>query len=84
MGWKLLGEFGSSPGFLSMSATEASLRDGGTEPVLREVLMIWVMRGEMTGRQFLRRVVGMGSRQDEELFVPVMYLDSSRGEIREK
>lgn len=38
----------------------------------------------MTGRQFLRRVDGIGSIQDEELFVLEMYFDSSGARERRK
>lgn len=45
--------------------------------------MMLEMRGEMTRRQFLRRAVGIGSRQDVEFLVPVMNLGRFRGETGE-
>ena len=43
--------------------TAAVFRQEGTEPDRRDVLMIFVSRGQSTGRQDLVREVGMGSRR---------------------
>lgn len=68
---------GSSPGFLRMGVTAASLSEGGIEPELREVLMISVMSVEIAGRQSLMRWDGMGSRTHVDVFIPVRIFDSS-------
>jgi len=46
---------GLSPGFLRMGVTAASLSERGTEPDLREELMISVMSVEMAGKESLMR-----------------------------
>ena len=66
-----------------MGVTAASFRVSGTEPELKEELMMLMMSGEMGGRQFLTRVDGMGSRAQVELFMPTMSLDSCVGETGE-
>ena len=44
-----------SPGFLRMGVIAASLSEGGTEPDLKEELMISVMSVEMAGKESLMR-----------------------------
>lgn len=56
-------------------------RGWGTEPELRERLMIDVMRGKIIGRQFLTKPDGMKLRAQVEVFVPVMTMDRRAGEI---
>ena len=46
---------GLSPGFLRMGVTAASLSKWGTEPDLRENLMISVISVEMAGKESLMR-----------------------------
>ncbi len=55
MGQKLVILSGLSPGFLRIGVIAASLSDWGTEPELREELMISVMSGEIAGRQSFTR-----------------------------
>ena len=83
MGRKLLMVSGSSPGFLRMGVTAASLSVSGIEPELREELIIAMMSGAMAGRQSLTRVDGMGSRIQVELLIPVVKEESSDGGIGE-
>ena len=83
MGRKLLGLSGLRPGFLMMGVTAASLRVWGTEPELREVLIMVVMSGEITGRQSLMSVEGMGSKVQVEVFIPVMMVINSAGDTGE-
>ncbi len=84
MGRKLFGLSGSSPGFLMTGVMAASLRGWGTEPEEREALMRLMMSGEMTGRQSLMSLEGMGSRVQVEVFIPVMMVVSCAGDTREK
>ena len=60
--------------------TAASFRDSGTEPEVREELMMVVLSGEIVGRQVLTMADGMGSRTEVEFFILVMMGRSSRGE----
>lgn len=57
---------GSRPGFLRMGVTAANLRDWGTDPEVREELMMMAISGEIVGRQDLTREDGMGSRTEVE------------------
>ena len=66
-----------------MGVTDASLSVCGTEPEMREELMMLVMRGEITGRQSLMSLDGMGSRVQVELFMPAMILGSCVGDTGE-
>lgn len=61
MGRRLLKSEGSDPGFLSIGVTAATLKGGGTVPVLSEELMMAEMMGRREGRQDFTRVVGRGS-----------------------
>ena len=60
--------------------TEASLRGWGTEPELKEDLMMSMISGEMAGRQSFTSLDGMGSRAQVELLMPATSLDSSTGD----
>ena len=51
--------------------------------MLREVLMMLVMSGEMTGRLSVMSLDGMGSRVQVEVFIPVMRVVNYAGDIRE-
>jgi len=84
MGRKLLGLSGFKPCFLMIGVMAASLRVWGTEPELREVLIIPVMSGEITGRQSLMSLDGMGSRVQVEVFIPVMMVVNCAGDTGEK
>ena len=46
--------------------TEAIFRQEGTEPDLREELIMSVMMGQRAGRDALTRAEGMGSREQVE------------------
>lgn len=83
MGRKLLLISGLSPGFLRMGVMAASFSVWGTEPELREELIMFMMSGEIAGRQSLTRLNGMGSRVEVELLIPTMTLDSSAGDTGE-
>ena len=83
MGRKLLGFSVLRPGFLMMGVMAASLRVWGTDPEPREVFMMLVMSGEMTGRQSLMSLDGMGSRVQVVVFIPVMRVFSCAGDIEE-
>ena len=80
MGRKLFGLSGSRPGFLMMGVMAASLRVWGTEPEQREALMKSMMSGEITGRQSLMSLEGMGSRLQVEVFIPVMMVVNCAGD----
>lgn len=67
---KLLGMVGSRAGFFNMGVMVASLSEGGTEPVIKEELMMVVMSGESEGRQSLTREEGIGSRAQVVGFMP--------------
>ena len=60
MGRKLLLVSGSSPGSLRIGVTAASFSVSGTEPELKDELMITVMSGEIGGRQSLTDWMGWG------------------------
>ena len=61
-----------------MGVTAASLREGGTDPDLREELMMMAMSWEMAGRLSLSNLEGIGSSVQVEL-IPVMKSDSYMG-----
>lgn len=61
----------------------ASFSVWGTEPELREELIMYMMSEEIAGRQSLTRLDGMGSRVEVELLIPTMTLDSSAGDTGE-
>ena len=84
MGRKLSGFSGSRPGFLRMGVIAASLKEGGTIPVVREEFKMSVMSGVRLGRQALTRTEGMGSRGQEENLMPVIILVRSDGVMGEK
>jgi len=69
---------GVSPGLLRMGVTAASLREGGTDPDLREEFMMVAMSWEMAGRLSLTHLEGIGSSVQVEL-MPVMKWDSCMG-----
>ena len=71
-------------GFLSIGVMAASLSEWGTEPEVREELMICVMRGEMAGRQSLTKLDGMGSKTQVEVLMPDVKVVSSVGDTGEK
>ena len=52
---------GSKPGFFNNGVTAAVLRDGGTEPEVREEWMMAVIRGSREGREAITREDGSGS-----------------------
>ena len=83
MGRKLDMMSGLSPGLLRMGLTAASFREGGTDPDLREQLMMEAMRLEMAGRLSLTNLEGIGSSLQVEL-IPVMKSDSCMGVRGEK
>ena len=58
--------------------TAASLREGGTDPDLREELMMVAMSWEMAGRLSSTNLAGIGSSVQVE-FIPVMKWDSCMG-----
>ena len=74
---------GLRPGFFRMGVTAASFSEGGTEPEVREVLMMEVMRGEMMGRQVLMRLDGMGSSTQVEVVKPLRRVGMSDGVMGE-
>lgn len=57
--------------------TAASLSVSGTEPELRDELIIVMMSGAMAGRHSLARIDGMGSRLQVVLLIPFMSEESS-------
>ena len=74
IGLKLLGVDGSRLGFLSRGVTKAVLKDGGTDPEDRELLMMDKMCGPTVGRISLRREVGTVSKgQVEEFMWPMVF-----------
>ena len=83
MGQKLLKISGLSPGFLRMGVTAPSLSVWGTEPGLKEELMISMRSEEIAVRQSLTRLDGMGSRTQVELLIPAIKPDSSIGDTGE-
>ena len=66
-----------------MGVTAASLREGGTDPDLREQLMMEAKSLEMAGRLSLTRLEDIGSSVQVEL-IPVMKSDSCMGVTGEK
>lgn len=70
MGRYLFGMSGSSPGFLRMGLTAATLSAGGTWPVEREEFIVAVMRGPIVERQVLTKVEGIGSRAQVAVLMP--------------
>lgn len=53
-----------------MGVTAACLRICGTEPELREDLIMSTMSGEMAGRLFMMSFDEMGSREQVDVFTP--------------
>lgn len=56
-----------------------TLRRVGTEPELREELIMSMMSGEMAGRQLMRSLDGMGSSMQLEVFSPDRIIGNCAG-----
>lgn len=84
MGLKLSRLSGSRLGFFRMGVMVASLSGDGTEPVVREVLIMRVMRGMRAGTMVFISEAGMGSRWQLENFIVERSLVVSEGDRGEK
>lgn len=84
MGLKLARFSGSKLGFLRSGVIAAILRGEGTWPDWSEWFIVFVMRGLMAERFDFIRIVGKGSRAQEDDFIFLMIPSISSCETSEK
>lgn len=84
IGLRLLRSLGSAPGFLSIGLICPTWRETGTQPVVREELMILVQKGVMTWIRFCTNADGRGSKVWEVGFKLAIILKTWISDTRSK